>query len=462
MGGPGPASVALANAVLGRTIAGKFLIASYLGGGGAGVVFKARHLALDKDVAIKLMLGEHVGDAMFEARFEREAKAASKLDHPNWTRVIDFGVEPDGLAYIAMEYLDGRPLEEVLEDEWPLSPERMADIASQTLAAVAAANALGIVHRDLKPGNIMILHGTDDEGQARDVVKVCDFGIVKFLEDRGAPITDSARLTKHGLVVGTPEYMSPEQCRGEPLDVRSDLYSMGVILYQMLTGRVPFDAETALGIVVKHINEEAPAPRALNPEADERLEAICLKAMKKKREQRYQSAREMRTDLRHVVGTWAPEAPSHGSPTHDRPVLASVRPTQAGLGRPAAGGDRHTPFEPSVIVTPEPEMARPAELREAEGASVPPADPGPGRTRRMRIRDDLGPQGTQRMKAREPRGPTGTLLMKAREGRGPTGTVMLKARPGGHVPGRWPGWLLGAVVVGALVVLALAWALARA
>jgi serine/threonine-protein kinase len=233
MGEPGPTPADRVHALVGRTIAGKFLVASYLGGGAVGAVYK--------DVAIKVLHGEHAGDAMFAARFEREAKAASKLDHPNSMRVLDFGVEPDGVAYIAMEYLDGRHLLRVMDEDWPLPPARVADITAQALAAVGAADAMGIVHRDLKPENIMVLRGTDDEGQPRDVVKVCDFGIAKFIEDRGAPITGAERLTQQGIVVGTPEYMSPEQCRGDRLDVRSDLYSMGVILYQLVTGRVPFD-----------------------------------------------------------------------------------------------------------------------------------------------------------------------------------------------------------------------------
>ena len=271
-----------------------------------GAVYRARQTALDKDVAIKLLHRQHAADPMFAARFEREAKAASKLDHPNSVRVIDFGQEPDGLLYIAMEFLDGRDLFRVLTDDWLLPAARVADIVSQALAAVAVAHEQGVVHRDLKPENIMVQRRTDDEGRPRDEVKVCDFGIAKFTGGRdpgseGAVAGRAAggqKLTTQGLVVGTPEYMSPEQARGEGLDARSDVYAMGVILYQMLTGQVPFDAETALAIVLKHVTEEPPAPRAANPQADPELEAICLKAMSKKREDRYQTAREMRADLR--------------------------------------------------------------------------------------------------------------------------------------------------------------------
>ncbi|MDB4994196.1 MAG: Serine/threonine protein kinase PrkC, regulator of stationary phase [Myxococcaceae bacterium] len=294
-----------AETLIGRTIAGKFAIEAFLGGGAMGSVFRARQVALEKTVAIKVMHRDLSRDPMFAMRFLREAKAASRIDHANSMRVLDFGEEPDGLLYMAMEYLDGRDLFSVIQQEWPLPNARVVDVLMQTLAALAVAHDMGVVHRDLKPENIMVLQGHDDEGQPKDIVKVCDFGIAKLIEKRSdlaqSAQSEGPKLTTHGLVVGTPEYMSPEQGRGETLDARSDLYSVGVMLFQLLTGRVPFDAETALGVVLKHVTDEPPRPSELNPATEPRLESICLKAMRKKRDERYQTAREMRADLRGVL-----------------------------------------------------------------------------------------------------------------------------------------------------------------
>ena len=341
--------------LVGRTIAGKYVVENLIGSGAMGAVFRARQVALEKTVAIKVMHGEHANDPTFAARFQREAKAASRLNHPNSIQVLDFGAEPDGLLYIAMEYLDGRSLHHVLRDEWPLASARVADILMQTLAALAVAHDMGVVHRDLKPENIMILSGTDDDGRPKDIVKVCDFGIAKITDPRayrGHGERDSeGPVTTAGFLVGTPEYMSPEQGRGEKLDPRSDLYSVGVILFEMLTRRVPFEAENAIGVVLKHITEEPPKPSGLIPGVDPRLDAITLHALRKFREERYQSAREMRAELRVVVDTHArihsgltpPPPPSvplalGNAATVAMPMPADVLALQAAGGKPTLEG----------------------------------------------------------------------------------------------------------------------------
>ena len=300
--------------LVGRTIADKFLIEAFLGSGSMGTVYRARHLALKRSVALKIMRVHGSTDPKYAKRFKREASTAFKLDHPNSMRVLDFGQEPDGILYMAMEYVDGRTLAEVIAEEWPLSPERISVILAQVLAALAVAHEMGIVHRDLKPENIMLLRSKDDDGAEHELVKVCDFGVAKLVEDdedeggndlaKGgasemrATTSNTTTLTKHGMTVGTPLYMAPEQALGQKTDARTDIYAVGVVLFQMLTKRLPFEAVTPLQVMLKHIESPAPKPSALVENVDGELERICLKALRKKPDARYQTARAMRAKLR--------------------------------------------------------------------------------------------------------------------------------------------------------------------
>ena len=334
--------------MIGRTIGGKFVIESRIGSGAMGDVFLAKHLALDTHIALKVMHEELARDPRFAERFHREARAASKLNHPNSVRVIDFG-EEKGTIYLAMELLSGRDLLKVLNEDWPVPPARIVAILSQSLGALAVAHDNGIIHRDLKPENIMIVPGKDDEGNAIDIVKVCDFGIAKisdsrsFQTEKGAPA-----LTQTGSLIGTPEYMSPEQARGDSLDPRSDLYSMGIVLYQLLCGDLPFTGENALGVVLKVVTDDPRAPSSVRSGVHAGLEAVCMKAIAKTRNDRFQTAKEMRAALRQALGHSSlpgyPDSLSGPVAIRTSPFSGGPAPTDSSrnVGNPYSGSGAHS------------------------------------------------------------------------------------------------------------------------
>jgi serine/threonine-protein kinase len=307
--------------LIGRTLAEKYVIESLIGCGGMGAVYRARQVALDKWVAVKVLHREMEGEPKYLARFEREALSSSRLDHPNSLRVLDFGSDA-GLSYLVMEYVEAEDLLAVMNREWPLSDERVVNILSQVLAALAVAHDMGIVHRDLKPENILVLAGADDDGLPVDVVKVCDFGIAKMANVTRKSGAFEPSLTVDGLAIGTPDYMSPEQARGEPVDGRSDLYSVGVVLYHLLAGRTPFTGDSPLGVALQHVADE-PRPPSRFRDVDPNLEAICLHALEKRPDDRFQTAREMRRALRSALDGSATRS------SNSMPPLVISRPLHA-------------------------------------------------------------------------------------------------------------------------------------
>ncbi|MCS6797816.1 MAG: protein kinase [Myxococcota bacterium] len=271
--------------LIGATLAGKYHILEPIGEGAMGRVYRARQLALDKLVAIKVLHRHLATDPKVARRFHREARAAARLSHPHSLQILDFGEAEDGILYIAMELLDGCNLLEIVERESPLTPARIRNICDQILSALHAAHEAGIIHRDLKPENVIVVRRG-----AEEIVKVCDFGIAKIQEQEGG-----SAITVRGFVCGTPEFMAPEQARGEELDRRADIYAAGCLLYQLLTGEMPFVAESALGVITKHLTEQPVPPRRRRPEWNipESLERVTLRAMAKRREDRFADAPAM-------------------------------------------------------------------------------------------------------------------------------------------------------------------------
>ena len=283
---------------IGRMLAKKYRLDSLLGTGATAAVYRAMHIDLGRLVAVKVLHQQHANDAQFVQRFRGEARAASRLEHPNVARVLDFGHEEDGLLYLVMELLVGRSLEAVLAASVKLPPRGATDLVIQAANGIASAHDIGIIHRDVKPENLILVSQRDDDGNPKDLVKVCDFGLAK-LRDRD-PEQDED-LTTVGMLMGSPAYMSPEQTRGETLDVRTDIYSLGVTLYECLTGAMPHDANTLEELFRKKMLE---APRPITsriPDIDPGLAACVNSALATDPKKRPQTMRAFRDALRKVL-----------------------------------------------------------------------------------------------------------------------------------------------------------------
>jgi serine/threonine protein kinase len=316
---------------LGREILeGQFTIVQKIGTGGMGSVYKASQPAMNRMVAIKILHPKLVNRRDLTSRFRREARAMSQLTHPNTVKVFTYGELEDGSLYIVMELLEGRNLNQAVRREGPIPAERAIPILIQVCAALHEAHTMGIVHRDLKPENIFLCN----QGELQDYAKVLDFGLAKVTERQMRP--GSLILTQEGMVFGTPEFMSPEQAQGRELDARSDIYSLAVILYEAITSKLPFNAQTPMEYIQKHVLER-PIPlseRAPDIPIPGGLEVVIAKALAKKPDDRWQSAAEFAAALHNVLVGTSAEAASAGAmsllpPTPVQPQVSVASPEPA-------------------------------------------------------------------------------------------------------------------------------------
>jgi eukaryotic-like serine/threonine-protein kinase len=334
-----------ADPFIGREIlGGQFQIVQKIGTGGMGSVYKASQPEMNRMVAIKILHPKLANRKDLTSRFRREARAMSQLSHPNTVKVFMYGeLEEDGSLYIVMEMLEGRNLNQTVRKDGPMPPERAIPVLMQVCGALQEAHEMGIVHRDLKPENIFL----STQGGIKEYPKVLDFGLAKVTERQMRP--GSIILTQEGMVFGTPEFMSPEQAQGKTLDARSDIYSLAVILYEVLTGKLPFEAKTPMEYIQKHVMEP-PIPlcqRVTGKSFDPGLEAVLTTALAKKPEDRYQTAVEFAEALR-----------PYGEP---RSGLDAASDRAIAIGQPA------TPNAPPAAVVPPP---APAVAKKSSGVGL--------------------------------------------------------------------------------------------
>jgi serine/threonine-protein kinase len=304
--------------LVGKVIADRFAILERVGEGGMGVVYKAKQVSVDRIVAIKV-LGAHIStDPSWVKRFHNEARAASRLDHPNTVRLIDFGQTKEGLLFIAMEFLHGTSLRTVIEKEGKISAQRTLKIISQMCGSLGEAHNAGIIHRDIKPDNV---HLSEMRG-AGDFVKVLDFSVAKL-------DSPDAQVTRAGVVFGTPAYMSPEQGRGVPLDRRSDIYAVGIVAYEMLNGKPPFDGRIPTEVVMMHLRDKpAPLPSSVPPS----VAALVMKSLEKEPSKRQQTTEELDQECQAALAELqgGRMTPPTGAPAYGAPPMAASGPPPGG------------------------------------------------------------------------------------------------------------------------------------
>jgi eukaryotic-like serine/threonine-protein kinase len=313
---------------VGKVIDGRYEIQARIGEGGMGVVYKARQISIDRVIALKMLNQQMAGDQQWVQRFYNEAKACSRLQHPNTIRMFDFGQTQDGRLFMTMEFLDGAALRDVLQ-RGPLAPQRVVKILIQCCASLAEAHSIGIIHRDIKPDNVFLLNMAGSP----DFVKLLDFSVAKLLEgDR--------MKTQAGVVFGTPQYMSPEQGRGMPLDARSDLYALGILAFEMLTGNVPFNDENPMTVIQMHLHGQIPPMPDSVPYS---VQSIVRRAMEKDPARRYQSAGEMMQHCQQVFAELNQGGVAVGGGGVPRTMIAGQNPMGGPQGYPPGGGPQGYP-----------------------------------------------------------------------------------------------------------------------
>ncbi|MGP3978146.1 protein kinase domain-containing protein, partial [Streptomyces sp. 8N114] len=330
---------------LGRMVGGgRFQLRSLLGAGGMASVYLAYDSVLDRQVAVKTLHTELGREQSFRERFRREAQSVAKLTHTNIVSVFDSGEdEIDGamVPYIVMEYVEGKPLRTVLDEDiaqfGAMPAEKALKITGDVLAALEVSHEMGLVHRDIKPGNVMLTK--------RGVVKVMDFGIARAMQ------SGVTSMTQTGMVVGTPQYLSPEQALGRGVDARSDLYSVGIMLFELLTGRLPFDADSPLAIAYAHVQEEPPSPSSINQSIPPAVDAMVARTLKKNPNERFPSAEAMHDECTRIGGSGvasgaSPIIISGGPPANSGAgVGQAVFPPVDANSQPQHGGVQ-TPYQP--------------------------------------------------------------------------------------------------------------------
>ena len=339
---------------VGKVIDGRYEIQARVGEGGMGVVYRSRQISIDRIIALKMLNSQMAADPTWVQRFYNEAKACSRLQHPNTIRMFDFGQTSDGRLFMTMEFLDGQSLRDAITKS-PLAPQRVVKILIQCCASLAEAHSIGIIHRDIKPSDVFLLNMAGSP----DFVKLLDFSVAKLLEgDR--------MKTQAGVVFGTPQYMSPEQGRGLPLDARSDLYALGILAYEMLVGNVPFHDDNPMTVIQMHLQAQVPP---MSDQIPYSVQSIVRRALEKDAGRRYQSAGEMMQHCQQVFAEVSQSGMSIGAGGMPKTMIAGggAPPPQAGMGLggmgmqpppnsgpPQGGYSQASPMQKTMVAQPSP------------------------------------------------------------------------------------------------------------